>query len=215
MIAAPIDLLVLGGGMAGLAAAARAAQAGASVVVVEKAPRPGGSAVYAGFIWTAPTLDVMREINPGGDELLASRLVDGYPTAIDWVRSLVVEVGTPVAVLGYGRWSQTDMPQLLATCERIVRQTSGCEILVGTRTHSLLVHDGRVCGAEVVNASGEHREINARHTLLATGGFGGDPSLRERHLHRLARDLPLRANPYSTGDGCGTAPTRGAWRRRL
>src|SRR5690349_10398393 len=106
MSAEPVDLLVLGGGMAGLAAAARAAQAGASVVVAEKAPRTGGSAVYAGFIWTAPTLEVMREINPGGDLSLATRLVDGYPDAIDWVRSLGVEVGSPVSVLGYGRGCQ-------------------------------------------------------------------------------------------------------------
>ena len=48
----PVDLLVLGGGMAGLAAAARAAQDGASVVLVEKL-RTGGSAEYAGFTWAA------------------------------------------------------------------------------------------------------------------------------------------------------------------
>ena len=115
-----VDLLVLGGGMAGLAAAARAAQAGASVVLVEKAPRTGGSAEYAGFIWTATTLEVMREVNPEGDPALAERLVDGYPEAIEWVRSLGVDIKEPVTVLGYGRGRQTDMPQLLSTCERIV-----------------------------------------------------------------------------------------------
>jgi glycine/D-amino acid oxidase-like deaminating enzyme len=62
-----IDLLVLGGGMAGLSAAAYASAHGASVVVVEKAPAVGGSAAYAGYIHTPPTLDVMREVNPGGD----------------------------------------------------------------------------------------------------------------------------------------------------
>jgi flavin-dependent dehydrogenase len=50
-----IDLLVIGGGLAGLSAAARAAQDGASVVVVEKGPRLGGSAVYAGFLCAAGT----------------------------------------------------------------------------------------------------------------------------------------------------------------
>src|SRR5947208_5305663 len=103
----PVDLLVLGGGMTGLAAAARSAQAGASVALVEKAPRTGGSAMYAGFIWTAPTLEVMREINPGGDPALAERLVEGYPAAMDWVRSLGVDAKAPVTVLGYGRGSQS------------------------------------------------------------------------------------------------------------
>ena len=68
-----IDLLVLGGGMAGMSAAARAAADGASVVLVEKGDAIGGSAAYAGFIWTAPTLDVMREVNPDADPALAAR----------------------------------------------------------------------------------------------------------------------------------------------
>lgn len=205
----PVDLLVLGGGMAGLAAAARAAQHGASVVLVEKAPRTGGSAVYAGFIWTAPTLEVMREINPSGDLALATRLIDGYPGAMDWVRSLGVDVRSPVTVLGYGRGSQTDMPQLLATCERLVRDAPSGEVVLGTRTRRLLVEDGRVCGAELETASGATRIVRARSTLLATGGFGGDPELRARHISPLARDLPLRANPDSVGDGLRLALSAG------
>ena len=55
-----IDLLVLGAGMAGLTAASKAAKDGASVVLVDKAPAVGGSAAYAGFIWTAPSIEVMR-----------------------------------------------------------------------------------------------------------------------------------------------------------
>ena len=205
-----IDLLVLGGGMAGLAAGARAAQEGASVVLVEKAPRVGGSAEYAGFIWTAPTIEVMREVNPGGDPALAERLVEGYPAAIEWVRSLGVEVEDPVAVLGYGRGCQTDMPQLLGACERLIRQRDDCEVLVGTDTRRLLIEDGRVCGAELALASGERRAVRARSTLLATGGFGGSAQLRERHIHPLAGDLPVRANPYSTGDGLRLGLSAGA-----
>lgn len=206
----PVDLLVIGGGMAGLAAAARAAQGGASVVLVEKAPATGGSALYAGFIWTAPSVEVMREVNPAGDISLAARLVEGFPEAIDWVRSLGVDVGPAVTVLGYGRGRKTDMPQLLATCERIVGDSPGCEVMLGARTGRLLLDDGGVSGAEVVSVSGEHGAIRARSTLLATGGFGGDPELRERHIHRLARNLPLRANPHSIGDGLRLGLSAGA-----
>ena len=55
-----VDLLVFGGGMAGMSAAARACSDGANVILVEKGPAIGGSAMYAGFIWTAPTVEVMR-----------------------------------------------------------------------------------------------------------------------------------------------------------
>jgi succinate dehydrogenase/fumarate reductase flavoprotein subunit len=203
-----VDLLVIGGGMAGLSAATRAAQEGASVVLVEKAPAVGGSAAYAGFIWTAPSVEVMQEVNPDADAALSSRLVDGYAEAVAWVKSLGVHVADPVTVLRYGRGCQTDTANLLMSCERTVREHG--ELLVGTTTERLLFEDGRVLGAEVTTSAGERRTIRARSTLLATGGFGGDPELRAQHIHPLAGELPLRANTFSTGDGLRLGLTAGA-----
>ena len=48
------DLLVIGGGMAGMSAAGWAAERGARVIVVEKAAALGGSALLSGGVfWTA------------------------------------------------------------------------------------------------------------------------------------------------------------------
>ena len=171
-----VDLLVFGGGMAGMSAAARASSEGASVVLVEKGDAIGGSAMYAGFIWTAPTVEVMREVNPDADPALSAQLVDGFGEGVDWVRSLGVHVADPVTVLGYGRGSQTDMANYLLACERLVRERG--EVLTGFSARRLLIEDGAVVGAEVENRAGEQRVIRARSTLLATGGFGGDPALR-------------------------------------
>src|SRR5215212_7343281 len=91
------DLLVLGGGMAGLSAAASAVHDGLSVVLVEKGEL-GGSAARAGFIWTAPTYAALREAIPDGDPDIGRQLVEGFPAAIDWVRSTGVEVQPPVDV---------------------------------------------------------------------------------------------------------------------
>ena len=52
--------------MAGLSAAAWSVRQGRSVVLVEKGEL-GGSALHAGFIWTAPSLDVLRTPIPEGD----------------------------------------------------------------------------------------------------------------------------------------------------
>jgi succinate dehydrogenase/fumarate reductase flavoprotein subunit len=194
-----VDLLVFGGGMAGMSAAARACSNGASVVLVEKGPAIGGSAMYAGFIWTAPTVEVMREINPDADPALSARVVEHYGEALDWVRSLGAAVAEPVTVLGYGRGCATDMANYLMACERLVRERG--ELLVAATAQRLLFEDGAVVGAEVRDSSGVKRVIRARSTLLATGGFGGDPALRAEHIHPLAADLPLRANPHSVGDG--------------
>ena len=63
--------------MAGLSAAAWSVQNGRSVVLVEKGEL-GGSAVHAGFIWTAPSLDVLRSEIPDGDAQLGARLIDDF-----------------------------------------------------------------------------------------------------------------------------------------
>ena len=203
-----VDLLVIGAGMAGLSAAARAVEDGASVVLVEKGRATGGSAAYAGFVWTAPTVEVMREVNPDADERLARWLPEEYDGAVEWIRSLGVHVGELVTVLGYGRGRATDLANYLLACERMVRDRG--ELLLRATTRRLVFEDGAVVGAEVEPAGEEPRTIRARSTLLATGGFAGDPDLRVEHIGPAARDLPLRANPHSLGDGMRLAAEAGA-----
>jgi succinate dehydrogenase/fumarate reductase flavoprotein subunit len=207
--AATCDLLVLGGGMAGLSAAAWTVAHGGSAVLVEKGEL-GGSAMRAGFIWTAPTYEALREAIPAGDPELARALIDGFGPAIDWVRSTGVEVQEPVTVLRFGRGHQVVLPTYLHACEVAIRQGPRSELIVGGDAERLIVEDGAVHGAEIRLPSGKTREIRAGHTLLATGGFGGDPDLRAELIHPQARDLPLRANRFSRGDGLRLAREAGA-----
>jgi succinate dehydrogenase/fumarate reductase flavoprotein subunit len=205
-----VDLLVLGAGMAGCAAATRAAQAGASVVLVEKLDAIGGSAAYAGFVWSAPTIEVMEQTNPDADPALARRLVEDYDAAVDWLRALDVHVGEPVTVLRFGRGRAFDSANFLLTCERRVREADGCELITGAWTERLILEDGQVRGAVVVPAAGQRREIRARATVLATGGFGGDPELRADLIGAQARHMTLRANRGSVGDGLRLGRLAGA-----
>ncbi|MGX1910638.1 FAD-dependent oxidoreductase [Streptomyces phaeochromogenes] len=204
-----VDLLVVGGGMAGLSAAARVAAEGGSVVLVEKAERPGGSARFAGFVWTTPTFDEARRVNPDGDAELAAALVDGFADAVAWIRSLGVECRPPVPVLGFGRGHQLDTNHYLDTCERLIRDRGG-EVLTATSTRTLLAENGAVTGAECVLPDGSIRRIDATWTLLATGGFQGDPGLRTEHVHPQAAGIELRANPHSRGDGLSLGLAAGA-----
>lgn len=65
------DLIVIGAGIAGLSAVARAAEAGLSVVVVEAASDHGGSAALSGgVLWTLESREKMR-FHGGGDPALA------------------------------------------------------------------------------------------------------------------------------------------------
>jgi succinate dehydrogenase/fumarate reductase flavoprotein subunit len=203
------DLLVLGGGMAGLSAAAWSVRQGRSVVLVEKGAL-GGTAIHAGFIWTAPSFEALREAVPEGDPVLARQLIDGFDPAIDWVRSLDVECLPAVTVLRFGRGHQTDMTNYLRVCEQIVRDDLRSTILAPATPESLLVDDGVVAGAVVHDAEGALHEIRAGATILATGGFQADPELRTAEIHPNARYLPLRSNHYSSGDGLRLATDVGA-----
>jgi len=206
---ATVDLLVLGGGMAGLSAAAWSVRQGRSVVLVETGEL-GGSALHAGFIWTAPSLDVLREAIPDGDPRLGGRLIEDFEPAVEWVRSLDVDCQPAVEVLRFGRGHQTSLLNYLRACELIVRDDPRSEIVLGGAARRLLVEDGEVRGAELLLSSGETQIVRAEATLLATGGFQGDPELRASLIHPQARDIPLRGNWYSKGDGLRLGSEAGA-----
>jgi len=206
-----VDVLVLGGGMAGLTAAARSVQDGASVLLVEKGARCGGSAVHAEFIWTAPTLEVLREVNPLGDPELAAHLIARRPASLEWVADLGVTMGPEVELLGFGTGHRTDLAQLLTTLERIVRDAPRSEVLVAREPERLRIDDeGRVIGAEIAGGEGPRLAVTARSTILATGGFAGSPELRRELIHPQATSLPLRANPHSDGAGLALGQSAGA-----
>lgn len=203
-----IDLLVIGAGMAGLTAAARAASQGLRTVVAEVAEDVGGSARFAGYAWTAPSREVIDEVDPLGDETLRHTLVDKFTDGVEWIRSVGVEVMPAVQILGFGRGHQFDTNHYVDTCRRVVVKNGG-EVRLRTRTERLLVSEGRVVGA-VLTGPGGTEEVHARWTLLATGGFQNDPELVEELVGRAASSMHVRSNPTSAGAGYRLGTTVGA-----
>lgn len=202
------DLLVIGAGMAGLTAAAHAARDGRRVVVVEVGDDVGGSARFAGYIWTAPSRAVMDEVNPDGDEALRHAVVDRFAEGVEWIRSVGVDVQEAVPVLGFGRGHQFDTNQYVDLCRRVVTDAGG-EVLLRTEASRLLTEDGRVVGAALTGPDGP-RDVRATWTLLATGGFQGDPGLVAELIHPRAAGMQLRSNPRSAGAGYRLASSVGA-----
>jgi succinate dehydrogenase/fumarate reductase flavoprotein subunit len=101
------------------------------------------------------------------------------------------------------------MPAYVQACEQVLLEHGG-EVLVSSTAQRLLVEDGAVAGAVVRTTGADERVIRAGSTLLATGGFGGDPELRAGLIHPHARDLALRANVHSAGDGLRLGRSAGA-----
>ncbi len=197
--------------MAGLFAAARAADAGAAVTVVEKGTRLGGSAAYAaGIFWTAPDFETLRRVVPAGDPVLGRALVDGFNPAVERIRSLGVAVSESwQGQMGFGVACRVDIEGLLnALASRI--ESGGGRIAVGSAARELLRDaNGQVRGARIASTSGGE-EIEAGSVLLATGGFQGDPELVATFIGSPADTMLIRSNPGSVGDGFRLGRAAGA-----
>jgi succinate dehydrogenase/fumarate reductase flavoprotein subunit len=203
-----VDMIVVGAGMAGLSAAGFAAAHGAQVLVVDKAPDIGGSSVLSGTtLWTAPSIEAFRQLCPDGDERLGHVLVDRFPEALEWVRSTGVEFTAERSVVRFGRGYRFDVLEYLKWCKKSVEQAGGW-VLPRRPVQQLLTDAGRVSGATIAEDDGL-TPIGSHAVLLATGGFQGSPDLRRRYLG-AGRDLALRSNSYSTGDGLMLARALGA-----
>ncbi|WP_313803651.1 FAD-dependent oxidoreductase [Sphingobium sp.] len=193
------DLLVIGGGMAGMSAAGWAAERGARVIVVEKAAALGGSAVLSGGVfWTAASRAKMQ-LHGGGDPALGQVVFDTYPDVVAWLRRRGVDMTPRMDVL-HGQGYQIDILGHIRGCADLVEQHGGFIVLETETTTLVLNDDGAVTGARTHHVDGDVT-IQARATILATGGFQGSPKLRARYIHPSAETMLLRSNPVSDGAG--------------
>lgn len=196
------DLIIVGGGQAGLAAGAAASAAGLSVTVLEKTARHGGSAFFsAGILWTAPDLETMREVVPGGDVELARALVEGFEPAVQRVRDAGIEVTERWEQhFGFGVAYRADIHAIHADWRSQIE-----DLRLQTPVRELIVEDGVVCGVAL-----DDEELRADAVLLATGGFQGDRELVKAFLGWDADDALVRSALGSVGDGFRMARAAGA-----
>src|SRR3954452_12987520 len=94
MAATARQVVVVGGGMAGLVAALTAREAGADVLVLEAGAAPGGSAALsAGFITTFGSFEDYQRRIPLGEPVQGRLVQEQYDTAVTWLADL----GMPLA----------------------------------------------------------------------------------------------------------------------
>jgi succinate dehydrogenase/fumarate reductase flavoprotein subunit len=171
------DLVVAGAGLAGLAAAATAAELGADVDVYEKGFRVGGSMLLSsGVVWRHASFHDFRRECPDGDPVLQRLVYDRLPESLEWLRGLGVKVLEP----------ETANPR-----------TTGMRLDTGSLALTLAGRAGRVhMRAPLLEPPDDDAPV-----VLATGGFAASRELVREHITPEADDLVLRATPWSTGDG--------------
>ncbi|WP_427925076.1 FAD-dependent oxidoreductase [Streptomyces sp. cg40] len=225
------DVVVLGSGCAGLAATVSAAEAGASVLVLEKTGRIGG-AIHggAGLFAVETRMQRDRQIPLTRDETFHrlmehtqwrsdARLVSAYveqsADTVEWLTSMGVEFSDVVAYyLGADptwHYREPDSPEITAVLEQRARAL-GVRFRTGCRARALTTDTaGAVTGVTGTAADGESFGVDARSVVVATGGFGGSPELIEKHTgYRHGSDLFSFAHPELTGDGIALARAAGA-----
>lgn len=186
--------------MSGLVAGIVAQDAGARVTLVEKSSALGGSmALSNGLIWTFREKGMLRAEMPEGDEALQDLLIEELGDGIRWLLDLGVVFEPEKTFQWYG-WGRRANPAQMAPLleERFLR--GGGQILFDHSLDSLLIVGDRVDGAVVLSEFGR-KDLRAGATVLATGGFQGNPELVSRYVLKNAHDLYLRSNPFSTGEG--------------
>ena len=198
------DVVVIGGGGAGLAAAVSAVQNGAKVVVLEKLGFLGGSTNVSGAAFNA--VDPKRQKAMGiedsvqkhfeqtmkgghnvGNPELVHYLTDNAYSTIEWLESLGVKfkdkIGTATGALWqrshYGT-TPTGYHYIKELEAFLKKHPDQVRIITDANVKDLLQDDsGRVVGAEAANQGRKLTVKAERGVIIATGGFGANVKLRQ------------------------------------
>ena len=227
------DLVVVGGGYAGLVAANRARQLGRSVVVLERGTGelyPCNSRFAGGVLHISyqnlndPPASLARaalEITHAAtDRALIETVAEHALRAVRW---LADEGGKTVAV-GDSGWRQFILapprPPVTrmdwegrgadVTLRRLARNLAerGAELHRGTRALRLIMRFGHCVGVEA-ERKGESIVYDAKAVLLADGGFQAAPDLLARYICAAPDKVKQRCAPTATGDGLRMAMEAG------
>lgn len=222
------DVVIIGGGTAGMAAALFAARKGAQVLVVEKAARLGGTLWFSGGQMSAAGTDLQRRlgivdspedhlrdlerISQGTvDRALAGLATRHAARTVDWLleSGLQIRDDKPTVGTGHEPYERERIyapvgrgPELYAILEaQLAAYSENVHVLLETEISELLQTKpgAPIEGVVVTDRRGGSRVIRSRKVILATGGHNASPA-----LFRELTGVPLYRAPWvgqNTGAG--------------
>lgn len=195
------EIVIIGAGGTGLAAAVTAGQEGASVIVLETNGFAGGNLLVSGGVYNSPEPEMqakqgiedspelfMQQTLAGGDNIanpelvriLAYNALDG----LNWLKELGNEfedqvIQAPGAL--HPRSHNTTAPLgsgIIKTYLEHIDKMDNVEILYETKGESLIQEDGQVVGVIAKNPDGSKLTVKAnKGVIIATGGFSKNAQL--------------------------------------
>lgn len=223
------EFVVVGGGGAGLCAAATFAEKGKNVVVVEKMPRLGGNTLVCGALMNA--YDPIRTKNTahanktvqdfvewtwkGGNEAGKMDLIEtlcGQSEAT--TRWLVDEIGVIFYKDLQGAWGHMpELPNGTGFIYPLINKIDefGVPCHLNSSLREILIEDGRTVGIVAEKANGSTLTVRAsKGVVLATGGLGYNLEM-VKELDSRYGDINLSTNPINaTGECFAIAEDAGA-----
>lgn len=229
------EVVVVAAGAAGLAAGIAAAEAGARVLILEKAATTGGTgSMGMGPFGVESRLQRLKQMGPTKDEAfkifmdythwrvdarLVRAFIDKSTTTIDWLEAMGVEFLEPSAYFpgGWPTWHivKPGGAGCAANMFKIMTQRAkdlGVKIMLQTPVKRIMKQDNRIVGVVAEESrSGEEIQVAAQAVIIATGGFGDNPALIKKYTgYEWGKDLHSFRIPGLAGDGIRMAWEVGA-----
>ena len=225
------DIVIIGAGGAGMAAAIMAQQAGMNFVILEKMPYVGGNTTKAtGGMNAAEThyqkeqgiedskalfaADTMQGGHALNDPRLVAMLANSSAEAIDWLDSIGADL-PKISFSGGASVNRIHAPadgsgvgNYLVDRFSAKLDELGVPVMLNTKATELLTDDeGKICG---VKAEGDALyTFNCKAVILASGGFGANEDMYTQYRPDLKGTVTTNA-PGATGDGIVMAQALGA-----
>ncbi len=217
------DVVVVGSGGAGLAAAIQAHDLGASVVVVEKMSVIGGNTnkASAGMNAAETKFQKLKGIvdskdlfynetmtggkNKNNPELLRY-FVENAPDAIDWLDNNGIEL-SGITTTGGMSVDRTHRPASGAAVggyliSGLVKNINrrGIEVMLDSNVTEIITENHKVVGVKVTEEDGSIQTIKAKAVIIATGGFSANREMVEKYRPDL-KGFVTTNHKGATGSG--------------
>ncbi len=212
------DIVVIGGGGAGLTAAIEAREKGADVILVEKMPILGGNTTYAtGGLNAAETpfqknddttelfyRDTMKGGKEKNDTSLVLTLVEQSSDIVNWLTARGADL-SDVGRMGGASENRTHRPSggdkvgpnIIDALSKKAEEV-GVDIRTLTSAVEITTSNNKIDGI-LVEENGRSYKIEAKAVILATGGFGNSPEKFEA-LDPALKGFGTTNHPGATGD---------------